>query len=485
MTKTSKERLSRSQKLSALKDSGINPYPSNSQKDISIGEALRREGQIVSTAGRVISIRSHGKSTFMDIADHSGKIQLYFKYDELGDKNYSLIKMIDGSDCLQIKGEVFKTHAGEISIKVKDYEILAKALLPMPDKWYGLKDVETRYRKRYLDMLINEQVRESLETRSKIIANLRSFMEDNGFIEVETPVLQPIPGGASAKPFITHYNILKQDMYLRISPELYLKRMVVGGFERVFEIGKNFRNEGLSHMHNPEFTMMEFYWAYQDYKGLMKFTEKLICEVIKKTKGDLKVKFQGNTINFTPPFKVASFRDLVLGDCGIDIFEFPDFEELKREIIRKGIDLDFKSMTVWAKLVDELYKKVSRPKIIEPLFLVDHPIELTPLAKAHDNDPRLAQRFQLVCGKGIELINAYTELNDPLEQEKRFLEQVKMSKKGWDESAMMDKDFVEALKYGLPPTAGWGMGIERIAMLLTDNYSIKEVIPFPTLKNKK
>jgi len=309
-------------------------------------------------------------------------------------------------------------------------------------------------------------------------------MNKSGFVEVETPVLQMIPGGAAAKPFITHYNILKQDMYLRISPELYLRRMVVGGFEKVFEIGKNFRNEGLSHMHNPEFTMMEFYWAYQDYRGLMEFTQDLISTVIKNTKKSLEVEYQGDIINFAPPYRIVSFRDLVMTDCGIDIFKYPDFDSLKKEVNKKGIELDFKSITVWVKLVDELYKKVSRPKIVEPIFLVDHPIELTPLAKAHDNNPRIAQRFQLVCGKGIELINAYTELNDPLEQEKRFSEQVKMSKQGWDESAMMDQDFVEALKYGLPPTAGWGMGIERIAMLLTDNYSIKEVIPFPTLKNK-
>jgi len=479
-----KESLSRLEKLEQIKKGRKSPYPSSVCKNLSIKDARSKKNKKVAVAGKLLSIRNHGKSTFMDLRDQSGSIQLYFKKDVLGDEKYDFINLLDSGDYIDASGEVFTTKAGEITIRVENFSLLSKTLLPIPDSWYGLKDVETRYRKRHLDMLINEQVRRTLETRSKIINNLRSFMNKSGFVEVETPVLQMIPGGAAAKPFITHYNILKQDMYLRISPELYLKRMVVGGFEKVFEIGKNFRNEGLSHMHNPEFTMMEFYWAYQDYRGLMEFTQDLISTVIKNTKKSLEVEYQGDIINFAPPYRIVSFRDLVMTDCGIDIFKYPDFDSLKKEVNKKGIELDFKSITVWVKLVDELYKKVSRPKIVEPIFLVDHPIELTPLAKAHDNNPRIAQRFQLVCGKGIELINAYTELNDPLEQEKRFSEQVKMSKQGWDESAMMDQDFVEALKYGLPPTAGWGMGIERIAMLLTDNYSIKEVIPFPTLKNK-
>jgi lysyl-tRNA synthetase class 2 len=479
-----KESLSRLEKLEQIKKSGKDPYPSSVHKNSNIKDARNKEGEKVTVAGKLFSVRSHGKSAFMDLRDESGSIQLYFKTDVLGEDKYNFIGLLDSGDYIEASGEVFTTRAGEITVKVEDFLLLSKTLLPVPDSWYGLKDVETRYRKRYLDTLINEQVKEALKKRSKIINNLRNFMGKNGFTEVETPVLQMIPGGAAAKPFITHYNILKQDMYLRISPELYLKRMVVGGFEKVFEIGKNFRNEGLSHMHNPEFTMMEFYWAYQDYRGLMEFTQELISTVIKNIKGSLKVEYQGDIIDFAPPYEVISFKDLVLKDCGIDIFEYPDFISLKKEVIKKGIDLDFKSITVWAKLVDELYKKVSRPKIVEPIFLVDHPIELTPLAKAHDDNSRTAQRFQLVCGKGIELVNAYTELNDPLEQEKRFLDQAKMSKQGWDESAMMDRDFVEALKYGLPPTAGWGMGIERFAMLLTNNYSIKEVIPFPTLKNK-
>ena len=484
MEDSTSEDLNREQKLSQLQSLSINPYPSKSEKAFSIKDAHKMLDKEVSTAGRVFSIRSHGKSVFMDLSDSSGKIQIYFKLDEVGEENFKLLKMIDPGDIIQVAGTVFKTHAGEITILVKEYKILSKALLPIPDKWYGLKDVETRYRKRYVDMLINEQVRKIFLIRADVINNLRKYMIGNGFTEVETPILQAIAGGAAAKPFITHYNILKQDMYLRIAPELYLKRLIVGGFEKVFEIGKNFRNEGLSHMHNPEFTMMEFYWAYQDYKGLMKFTEKLIPEVIEKTIGKLDVEYQGDVISFKPPYRTVTFKDLVLEDCGIDIFKYTDFDSLKKAIDEKGIKIDYRDIKVWTKLVDELYKKVSRPKIVEPIFLIDHPIELTPLAKAHEDNPRVAQRFQLVCGKGIELVNAYTELNNPIEQESRFKEQAKMSKQGWDESAMMDNDFVEALKYGLPPTAGWGMGIERIVMLLTDQHSIKEVIPFPTLKNK-
>lgn len=484
MEDSTSENLNREQKLDHLQSLKINPYPSKSNKTSSIKDAHEMLDKEVSTAGRVFSIRSHGKSMFMDLSDSSGKIQIYFKLDEVGEESFKLLKMIDPGDIVQVIGTVFKTHAGETTIQVKKYEVLSKALLPIPDKWYGLKDVETRYRKRYVDMLINEQVRKIFLTRADVINNLRKYMIGNGFIEVETPILQAIAGGAAAKPFITHYNILKQDMYLRIAPELYLKRLIVGGFEKVFEIGKNFRNEGLSHMHNPEFTMMEFYWAYQDYKGLMEFTEKLIPDVIEKTIGKLDIEYQGDIISFKPPYRRVTFKDLVLEDCGIDIFKHTDFDSLKKAIDEKGIKIDYRDIKVWTKLVDELYKKVSRPKVVEPIFLIDHPIELTPLAKAHEDNPRLAQRFQLVCGKGIELVNAYTELNNPIEQESRFKEQAKMSKQGWDESAMMDSDFVEALKYGLPPTAGWGMGIERIVMLLTDQHSIKEVIPFPTLKNK-
>ena len=483
-TKNISETDSREEKLQNIKDLGVNPYPAKTSRNITIKEAKKVKDKPVIVAGKIVSIRSHGKSTFIDLQDESGLVQAYFKLDTIGEEKYKFLKNIDLGDYIEAKGEIFTTKTGELTIAVKKYELLSKTLLPVPDKWYGLKDTELRYRKRFLDMIMNPEVKKNIEVRSQIIDSLRGYMKENGFIEVETPILQPIPGGASAKPFVTHYNILKQDMYLRIAPELYLKRLVVGGFEKVFEIGRQFRNEGLSHMHNPEFTSMEFYWAYQDYEGLMKFTEGLISKVVKEVCGKTKIKYQDYELNFAAPYPRITFDALIEKDCGINIYQYPEFENLKAEVIKQKIDLDFKSIKVWPKLVDELYKKVSRPKIVQPIFVIDHPLVLVPLAKAKEDEPLKSQTFQLVCGGGFELLKAYSEQNDPIEQEERFKEQVKLSKAGWDESNMMDENFVEALKYGLPPTAGWGMGIERFAMILTDQYSIKEVIAFPTLKNK-
>lgn len=478
------EAESREEKLNNIKELGINPYPASTSRTSSIKEAKKIKDKAFTVAGKIVSVRSHGKSTFLDIQDESDLIQAYFKFDTVGEEKYNFLKNIELGDYIEAKGEIFTTKTGELTIAVKDYKLLAKTLLPVPDKWYGLKDTELRYRKRFLDMIMNPDVKKNIETRSKIVDALRCFMKDNGFIEVETPILQSIPGGASAKPFETHYNILKQDMYLRIAPELFLKRLVVGGFEKVFEIGRQFRNEGISHMHNPEFTSMEFYWAYKDYEGLMKFTEQLIGSVVKEVTGKTEVIYQDNKLNFAPPYPKITFDALIEKDCGINIYQYPEFEDLKKQVIEKGIDLNFKDIKVWPKLVDELYKKVSRPKIIQPIFVIDHPLVLVPLAKAKEDEPQKSQTFQLVCGGGFELLKAYSEQNDPLEQEARFKEQVKLSKAGWDESNMMDENFVEALKYGLPPTAGWGMGIERFAMILTNQHSIKEVIAFPTLKNK-
>jgi len=470
--------------LNKIKEKGIDPYPSKVGDRIPTQEALKKEGEKVSVAGRVMSIREHGKSIFADVLDETGKIQIYLKVDLLGEEKFADFKLIDVGDIIEAHGEVFKTQAGEISIKAEDYKILTKTLVPIPSSWYGLRDVEVRYRKRFLDLIVNKNSREILETRSRLISFLRRFMDENGFIEVETPILQLIPGGAAAKPFITHYNILDHDFYLRIAPELYLKRLTVGGLEKVYEIGRAFRNEGLSHMHNPEFTIFEFYWAYVDYEFLMEFTEKMVKEAIKEIKGTLQIEHQGKKIDFEKPFEKITFRELVLRDCGIDIDQFKDYESLKAEVEAKGIGLNLDEVKVWSKLVDELYKKVSREKIIEPIFVVDHPIELTPLAKKKEDDLTKAQRFQLVCGGGLELANAYTELNDPLDQQQRFKQQLEMKKAGWDETQDFDADFIEALKVGLPPTAGWGMGIERFVMLLCDQYSIKEVIAFPTLRPK-
>jgi lysyl-tRNA synthetase class 2 len=449
-------------------------------------KAKEKEGEKLWVAGRVTSIREHGGSTFADLADSSDKIQIYIKEDVVGAEAYADFKLVDVGDIVQAFGEVFTTKMGEKTVKAEEYNLLTKTLVPLPKSWYGLKDVELRYRKRYLDFVVNDEAKKIIKTRARLISFLRKFMDDNGFIEIETPILQSILGGASAKPFITHYNILDHDFYLRIAPELYLKKLVVGGFEKVYEIGRAFRNEGLSHMHNPEFTIFEFYWAYSDYEKLMEFTEKMVSETVKEIKGDLKISYQEQEIDFTPPYERITFRDLILRDCGIDIGQYKDFEGLKNKIAEKGIKLEtIDEAKVWPKLVDELYKKVSRPKIVKPIFLINHPVELIPLAKRVEDDPTKVQSFQLVCAGGFEIIKAYTELNDPLDQEQRFKEQLQLKKAGWDETQEMDESFVDALKVGLPPTAGWGMGIERFAMILTDQYSIKEVIPFPTLRPEK
>lgn len=472
-------------KLKDILEQSINAYGSTTRREKSISEVKGNIGKSYWIAGKITSRRDHGKSTFADLKDESGEIQAYFKLDILGGNKYKMLDMFDAGDYLEVYGEIFNTHAGEITVKVSDFKLLTKSLLPLPDEWYGFKDTDLRYRKRFVDLLVNPEVKRNLEMHSKIISYLRRSLEDEGFIEVETPILQPIPGGAAAKPFMTHYNILDTNFYLRISPELYLKRLIVGGFEQIFEIGKCFRNEGLSHMHNPEFTMLEFYWAYKDYRFLMDFTEKLLSETVKNIKGSFIINYQNNKIDFTPPFPRVTLCNLIKKDTGIDIQKYNDFETLKNEIENKKINLDYSEIKVWTKLVDELYKKVSRPKLIQPTFIIDHPIELSPLAKASDDDSRIAQRFQLVCGSGMEVVNAYSELNDPIDQEARITEQLKMRKAGWEESERLDINFIEALKYGMPPTAGWGMGIDRFTMLLADQYSIKEVIAFPALKPKR
>jgi lysyl-tRNA synthetase, class II len=476
------EAATRKEKLQKIIDLGIDPYPAKSNKRTYIETALEKVGDKFWVAGRITSMRGHGKSTFADITDDSGKIQAYFKLDQIGEEKYAFLDLLDEGDIVEIFGEVFITKMGETTIKVEEFNLLSKSLLPAPSQWYGLKDVELRYRKRTLDFITNQNSREIIKTRSKTISVLRKQMEKEGFIEVETPILQPIPGGAAAKPFVTHYNILEHDFYLRIAPELYLKRLVSGGFEKVFEIGRTFRNEGLSHMHNPEFTMFEFYWAYKDYNDLMDFTQLLIPETIKEVTGSLKVKYQDTEIDFAPPYPRVTLRELILKDSDIDIDKFNDFESLKAEIEDKKINIDMTDITVWSKLVDELYKKVSRPKIIQPTFVTNQPIEIVPLAKA---DGKKAQMFQLVLGYGIELIKAYSELNNPIEQEERIREQMEMRKAGFEEGERLDKNYIESLSYGMPPTAGWGMGIDRFLMLLTNQYSIKEVIPFPTLRPEK
>jgi len=474
----------RLEKLHQLKKRGVNPYPSAVPEHLDLKEARAKgEGEFVAVSGRIGAIRSHGKLTFLDLLAEEEKLQLYFKSNDLG-RDYELLELLDHGDYLWAEGKLFTTKAGELSLQVSKFQLLAKALLPIPEGWHTLSDVETRYRQRALDFKINPGARQIMHVRAKVVGKIRSFLEGQGFIEITTPVLQPIPGGAAAKPFVTHYSALDSDFYLRISDELYLKRLVVGGFERVYEIGPDFRNEGLSHMHNPEFTMCEFYWAYQTHEGLMKVTQELVRELVKAATGSLKLVYQKHQLDFSRDFAVKKYAELIKADTGIDIEKAKDFDTLKEAVGKARIVFENQQIKVWSEMVDELFKKVSRPKIIQPTFVVDYPIATAPLAKRYEDRPEIAQKFQLIAGGGLEIVNAYSELNDPLDQEERFKEQMKMCQAGWDEAQMLDENYIEALKFGMPPTAGWGMGIERIVMLLTDQHSIKEVIPFPTLRPK-
>lgn len=490
----------RLEKLEELKKLGIEPFPATTPAHITIEEArTKKDGVAVAMVGRITGVRGHGGLAFLDIEDEGHKLQLFFKKDEVG-KDYDILKLLDHGDYIWVEGEMFTTKAGELSLKVKKFQLLAKSLLPVPDGWHGLSDVETRYRQRTLDFKTNEEAKKIIATRSKVVKAIREFFSRHGFIEIHTPTLQPIPGGAMAKPFVTHHNALDADFFLRIAPELYLKRLVAGGFNRVFEIGPNFRNEGLSHMHNPEFYSAEAYWAYQDYRGFMKATQELAQELVKKIHGSLKITYQKEKIDFSGDFAVRKYSEIIKDDTGIDIEKENDFDKLNAAVKkatlppgqgdpehRRGakITFDNQNIKVWSELVDELFKKVSRPKIVQPTFVIDYPLVTTPLAKKHRDNPELAERFQLIAAGGFELVNAYTELNDPIDQENRFREQVKMRQQGWEEAQMLDENFIEALKFGMPPTAGWGMGIERLVMVLTDQHSIKETIPFPTLRPLK
>lgn len=442
-------RKNRLKKLQAIREVGLNPYPIRSMRTHSIGELLvnfeklEKIGKEIIAVGRIRSIRVHGGLTFLHFEDWSGKIQAYFKRDELGPKSYNFfLDNFDVGDFIEINGILFKTKTGEKTIKVSKFRMLAKSLLPLPEKWYGLKDVEERFRKRYLDLIMNEEVKKKFLMRTLIVKELRNFLNKNNFLEVETPILQLLPGGALARPFKTYLNALKLDLYLRVAPELYLKRLLVGGFEKIYEIGRCFRNEGIDAYHNPDFTMLELYWTYQDRDGLMKFVENLFKNLLEKIKNTLQITYQGQKINFKTPWKKVKFNDLVPSET----------KKEKR---------------------DEIFKEACK-KIIQPTFVIDHPVEMSVLAKAKEEDPTKAERFQLIVA-GIELINGFSELNDPIEQRKRF-ELTKLAPERKDE------DFLEALEYGMPPAAGLGLGIDRLVALLTDSHSLREIILFPTMR---
>jgi lysyl-tRNA synthetase class 2 len=432
-------------------------------------------------AGRIKSLRSQGVLCFFDINDGTAKLQAFLKKEAIGEKSYELfLNIFDIGDFVEVKGTLFETKRGEKTIEVSNYKMLGKSLLPLPDKWYGLQDQEERFRKRYLDLICNPEVKKTFELRSKIIKTIREFLDKEGFLEVETPILQPIYGGAKAKPFKTHLNALDMDLFLRISPELYLKRLLVGGFEKVYEVAKCFRNEGADRSHNPDFTMLEFYIAYADYKDLMKLTEKMFKNILDKVVGAQKINYEDKEINLETPWPRVEFSDI------FEKYTKIKYEELNTERLgekAKELGVDVEEGSGKAEIIDQIYKKYCRPKIIQPTFVIHYPAGFQPLAKQLKDNPAKLANFQLIID-GMEILNAFSELNDPIEQRKRFEEQEKLFKQGFEEAQRRDEDFLEALEYGMPPAAGFGMGIDRLVALLTNSHSLREAILFPTMRNK-
>jgi lysyl-tRNA synthetase class 2 len=488
MAQISELRKIRLKKLEAIKKSGILAYPGETKRTHKIIEALEdflklaRSKKEVILVGRIRSLREHGGATFLHIEDGTAKIQAYFRKDRLGEKGYKFfLDSFDIGDFIEVRGVLFKTKRREKTLEAADFKMLAKSLRPLPEKWHGLRDIEERFRKRYLDLIFNPEVKKKFETRSQIIKEIRGFLEKEGFLEVETPVLQPIYGGAKAKPFKTHLNALDIDLYLRIAPELYLKRLLVGGFEKIYEIGRVFRNEGIDRNHNPDFTIFELYWVYANYKDLMKFTEKMIETVVRKIFGKLEIEYEGKKISFKTPWPRIEFHQLIKKHTKINLKEI-NFGTLKKEA--QKLKVEIKKGSSKAEVADEIYKKICLPKIWQPTFIIHHPVGTIPLAKNLEEDSSELASFQLVAGGSWELIIGFSELNDPIEQRKRFEEQEKLLKAGLEEAQRMDEDFLEALEYGMPPTVGWGVGIDRLVALLTDSHSLREVILFPTMRSK-
>ena len=462
----------RQEKLKALKESGLDPYPSGSyvrsHSALKIHSAFK-EGQSekVKIAGRLMSIRLHGKAAFGHLKDQTGQIQLYIKQDVIGEETFEFFKELDIGDIVGVQGETFRTRRGEVTIQVENLTLLSKSLRPLPEKWHGLKDVEIRYRQRYVDLIVNDEVKEVFLARSKIVSAIREFLDKEGFLEVETPMMQSLAGGATAKPFVTHHNALDMDLYLRIAPELYLKRLVVGGLENVYEINRNFRNEGISIRHNPEFTMLEVYKAYADYTDMMALTQELITYAARKVSGTLSLSYQEKEIDLTPPWAKISVFEAITKFARVSIDSLEEVEEVACKL---GLEIE----EDWGKgeILDHILDKFVEPKLIQPTFLIDYPTILSPLAKQKIDNPDLVQRFELfICGQ--EIGNAYTELNDPIEQRRRLTMQ---------DAENVDEDFLRALEYGLAPTGGLGIGIDRLVMLLTDSASIRDVILFPQLR---
>lgn len=494
MIELNEQQAVRLAKAEELREQGIDPYPARSHRTHTAEEALERFAEIeasldggmddeeIVVAGRVVAVRDMGKSVFCHIRDGSGTIQIYLRQNVVGKEALDHFKRyVDLGDFIEAAGHLFRTRTGEVTVEVRRTSLLSKAINPPPEKWHGLTDPELRYRQRYADLIANEESRRIFVIRAKTITAIRRFLDERGFLEVETPTLQPIYGGAAARPFTTYYNALDQTFYLRIADELYLKRLIVGGYERVYEICKDFRNEGVDGRHSPEFTMLEFYMAYADYNDMMELFEELVAYAAEQAIGSRTLVWDGHEVDLSPPWPRIPLRQALIDATGIDYLEVTDQRELYERAKALGADVD--ETTVWPRIIDELMKTFVRPKLIQPTFLIDYPVELSPLAKRSPENPDVVERFQPFVA-GIEIGNAFTELNDPMDQLARFLEQQRDRAAGDEEAMPIDDDYVNALMYGMPPTGGVGLGIDRFIMLLTDQQNIREVILFPHLRSK-
>jgi lysyl-tRNA synthetase class 2 len=482
--------LQRRAKVDEFREQGINPFAndfsvSHNAAEVKVAHdghdaaALEDCEQRYALAGRIMARRDFGKAAFIQIQDRTGRLQIFVRRDEVGDETFAIFRKLDIGDIVGVSGRMFRTKTNELSLRAESLRLLTKSLQVLPEKWHGLTDVETRYRQRYLDMIVNPQVRDTFQKRSRIVSLIRDYMVQNDFLEVETPMMQPVAGGATAKPFVTHHNTLKMDLFLRIAPELYLKRLVVGGFERVFEINRNFRNEGISIQHNPEFTMIEFYQAYATYHTLMDFTENLICHVAKEVVGGLVIPYGGKEVDLTPPWDRLTLKESIVKYGNVEPALLEDKEQLLN--YAHSLGLEFEGSIGHGKLLTEVFDEVVEPKLWNPTFITEYPTEVSPLSRKNDANPEVVDRFELFV-VGRELANAFSELNDPIDQKERFVGQLVEKEAGDEEAHAMDEDYIRALEYGLPPTAGEGIGIDRLVMLLTDSASIRDVILFPQLR---
>lgn len=475
-------------KLSTIREAGVEPYPARYEVTASARELHERHadlepgantGETVSLAGRVVAKRDQGRITFLVLRDGSGEIQLFCRADSLGEDAFEFVTDLDAGDWVGTQGEVMRTRRGELSVAPTSVTLLSKSLRPLPEKYHGLTDTETRYRQRYVDLIANHQVRQVFETRFRIIASMRRFLESRGFIEVETPMLHPVPGGAAARPFVTHHNALDMDLYLRIAPELYLKRLLVGGFERVFEINRSFRNEGMSPRHNPEFTMLEAYQAFTDLEGMMELTESMVVSIAEEVLGTLSLEYQGTQVDLAPPWQRRTLLDLVSEACGIEVSFAMTSDELAELCRRQGVP--FQPSWGKGKLITELFEKLVEPELAGPVFVTGYPLETSPLARRDSDNPELTGRFELIVN-GREIANSFSELVDPIDQRERFMAQADAKVAGEEEAMSVDEDYLRAMEYGMPPAGGLGIGIDRLVMLLTDSASIRDVLLFPHMR---